>query len=183
MEEAIRSLGSDITLPPLILTPVIADKQHHPDLPFPNFASTQQLVGNTSGLMVKCSRQDRRATSSHQRRSRGGEWIVGDAEELEEPPDDAVGGVARGRPLCAPRHPPRRDDPTAPVFPNRSNGGSRTDRPMNWDSPARRALLYENLLKPVLATVRLPASVPARHRGRPRAPGRSRRPVTRPSSG
>lgn len=127
MEEAIRSLGSDITLPPLILTPVIADEQHHPDLPFPNFASRQQLVGTTSGLMVKCSRQDRRATSSHQRRSRGGEWIVGDAEELEEPPDDAVGGggsrttSVRTSPPTPPRRPDRArvPEPQQRRLPNR----------------------------------------------------------------
>lgn len=43
---------------------------------------------------------------------------------------------------------PRRDDPTAPLFPNRANGGARTNRPLNWADPVAPGQVYENLFQP-----------------------------------
>ncbi|MGB0971073.1 MAG: tyrosine-type recombinase/integrase [Mycobacterium sp.] len=62
---------------------------------------------------------------------------------------------------------PRGDDPTAPLWPSRKNGGSfrpegqRYTVPHDWSQPLAMGTFYETIFKPALEAVGLPASRPA----------------------
>ncbi len=62
---------------------------------------------------------------------------------------------------------PRADDPTAPLWPSRKNGGSyrpsgeRYVVPHDWSQPLAMGTFYETIFKPALVTAGLPASRPA----------------------
>ena len=62
---------------------------------------------------------------------------------------------------------PRANEPTAPLWPNRALGGSRRRgrlaiAPLDYSEPVELGAFYKNLMKPALASVRLPASTPAK---------------------
>lgn len=61
---------------------------------------------------------------------------------------------------------PRADEPTAPLWPNRALGGSRSQgqlavAPLDFSEPVDPGAFYKNLMKPALEAVGLPASRPA----------------------
>lgn len=62
---------------------------------------------------------------------------------------------------------PRSDEPTAPLWPSRNNGGGyrakgeRYAVPLDWSQPLAMGTFYDTILKPALEAVGLPASRPA----------------------
>jgi integrase len=62
---------------------------------------------------------------------------------------------------------PCANKPTAPLWPSRNNGGGyrakgeRYAVPLNWSQPLAMGTFYDNILKPALEAVGLPASRPA----------------------
>lgn len=62
---------------------------------------------------------------------------------------------------------PRADEPTAPLWPSRNNGGGyrakgeRYAVPLDWSQPLAMGAFYDTILKPALEAVGLPASRPA----------------------
>lgn len=62
---------------------------------------------------------------------------------------------------------PREDDPSAPLWPSRKNGGSNRPAgeryvvPHDWSKPLGMGTFYETIMKPALESVGLPASRPA----------------------
>ena len=62
---------------------------------------------------------------------------------------------------------PRRDEPSAPLWPSRKNGGGyraagqRYAVPYDWTQPLAMGTFYDTILKPALEAVGLPASHPA----------------------
>jgi integrase len=62
---------------------------------------------------------------------------------------------------------PRTDEPTAPLWPSRNNGGGyrakgeRYAVPLDWSQPLAIGTFYDTILKPALEAVGLPASRPA----------------------
>jgi integrase len=62
---------------------------------------------------------------------------------------------------------PRADEPTAPLWPSRKNGGgyraegTRYAVPLDWSQPLAMGTFYDTILKPALEAVGLPASRPA----------------------
>ncbi|MEE3848971.1 tyrosine-type recombinase/integrase [Gordonia sp. LSe1-13] len=62
---------------------------------------------------------------------------------------------------------PRADEPTAPLWPSRKNGGGyraageRYAVPLDWSQPLAMGTFYDTILKPALEAVGLPASRPA----------------------
>ncbi|WP_413783627.1 tyrosine-type recombinase/integrase [Mycolicibacterium chubuense] len=62
---------------------------------------------------------------------------------------------------------PRADEPTAPLWPSRKNGGGyrpageRYAVPLDWSQPLALGTFYDTILKPALEAVGLPASRPA----------------------
>ncbi|WP_346267629.1 hypothetical protein [Gordonia polyisoprenivorans] len=63
---------------------------------------------------------------------------------------------------------PRANEPTAPLWPSRKNGGGyraagqRYAVPYDWTQPVFMGTFYDTILKPALEAVGLPASRPAR---------------------
>ncbi|MGX9294108.1 MULTISPECIES: tyrosine-type recombinase/integrase [Tsukamurella] len=63
---------------------------------------------------------------------------------------------------------PRADEPTAPLWPSRKNGGGhraageRYAVPLDWSQPLAMGTFYDTILKPALLAVGLPASQPAK---------------------
>jgi integrase len=62
---------------------------------------------------------------------------------------------------------PRADDPAAPLWPSRQNGGGYRKKgeryavPLDWTQPLAMGTFYDTILKPALEAVGLPASRPA----------------------
>jgi integrase len=62
---------------------------------------------------------------------------------------------------------PHADNPAAPLWPNRRNGGGyrvtgqRYAVPFDWSQPLAMGTFYDTILKPVLEAVGIPASRPA----------------------
>lgn len=62
---------------------------------------------------------------------------------------------------------PRADEPTAPLWPSRKNGGGyraagqRYAVPLDWSQPLAMGAFYDTIVKPALEAVGLPASRPA----------------------
>lgn len=62
---------------------------------------------------------------------------------------------------------PRADEPTAPLWPSRKNGGGhratgqRYAVPLDWSQPLAMGAFYDTIFRPALEAVRLPASRPA----------------------
>ncbi|KXP07939.1 site-specific integrase [Tsukamurella tyrosinosolvens] len=62
---------------------------------------------------------------------------------------------------------PRADEPTAPLWPSRKNGGhrvkgARTVMPLDWSQPPELGTWFETILAPALVEAGLPVSRPAR---------------------
>ena len=63
---------------------------------------------------------------------------------------------------------PRASEPTAPLWPNRRNGGGhraegqRYAVPLDWSQPLALGSFYDTIMKPALEAIGLPASRPAR---------------------
>lgn len=63
---------------------------------------------------------------------------------------------------------PRADEPTAPLWPSRRNGGGyraegqRYAVPLDWSQPLALGSFYDTIMKPALEAIGLPASRPAR---------------------
>ena len=62
---------------------------------------------------------------------------------------------------------PRADEPTAPLWPNRKNGGGHRARekryavPLDWSQPVAMGTFYDTIMKPALKAIDVPASRPA----------------------
>ena len=62
---------------------------------------------------------------------------------------------------------PRADEPTAPLWPSRKNGGGhraegqRYAVPLDWSEPLAMGAFYDNIFRPALEAVGLPATRPA----------------------
>ncbi|WP_100523160.1 tyrosine-type recombinase/integrase [Mycobacteroides abscessus] len=62
---------------------------------------------------------------------------------------------------------PRRDDPTAPLWPSRKNGGGyraageRYAVPLDWSQPLAMGAFYDTIFRPALEAIGLPATRPA----------------------
>lgn len=64
-------------------------------------------------------------------------------------------------------HHPRANEPTAPLWPSRKNGGGyraageRYAVPLDWSQPLAMGSFYDTIFRPALVAVGLPASAPA----------------------
>nr|WP_237023303.1 tyrosine-type recombinase/integrase [Mycolicibacterium tokaiense] len=132
------------------------------------FSSGPTCPGGAGEPAVRCSVQVRRT-----KERRGGVWITGNPKSkrsrrsvplppwLAERMRTYVAGTgivpAHGRP----------DEPSAPLWPSRKNGGGyraeghRYAVPLDWSQPLAMGTFYNTILKPALEAIGLPASRPA----------------------
>ena len=110
----------------------------------------------------RCSVQVRR---TKQRRS--GEWVPGTPKSRRSRRSVSLPPWLAERMAAYLAKHPRADEPTAPLWPSRKNGGSYRPQgeryvvPLDWSQPLSMGTFYDTIMKPALETVGLPASRPA----------------------
>lgn len=112
----------------------------------------------------KCSVWVRRT-----KKRKGGQWVTGTLKSKRSRRDVPPPGWLATKPgaYLTVTHTPA-DDPTAPLWPSRKNGGGfcakgqRYAVPLNWPQPFVMVTFYDTILKPALEAVGLPASHPRR---------------------
>ena len=125
-----------------------------------------EFAGMDVGDVTIGRRRDRSYAGSiavnRTRRKLGGEWITGTPKSKKSRRtillDDWL--AEKLHHYLTETH-PRGEDPNAPLFPNRRNGGAPGPRALDWNAPVAPGALYDNLFKPALAAVGLPVSTPA----------------------
>lgn len=116
-----------------------------------------------AGPLPRCTVQVRRT-----KKRKGGEWVPGTLKSKRSRRDVPVPPwlVAKLADYLADTH-PHGDDPTAPLWPSRKNGGgyrakgARYAVPLDWSQPIALGAFYDTIFKPALEAVGLSASRPA----------------------
>lgn len=134
-------------------------------------AYTGLRASENTGLEVRDLVFSRRQCTVQIRRTksrRDGEWVTGTPKSARSrrsvplPPWLAE----KLRDYLANDH-PRADEPTAPLWPSRKNGGGYRPKggryavPLDWSQPLAMGTFYDTIMKPALEAVGLPASRPA----------------------
>ncbi|MDO3637633.1 tyrosine-type recombinase/integrase [Mycolicibacterium arseniciresistens] len=119
---------------------------------------------------IRCTVQVRRT-----KERRGGEWVVGTPKSKQSrrsvplPPwlAEKLHAYLVGAGTEPAMH-PRADEPAAPLWPSRKNGGGHRAEGqryavlLDWSEPLAMGTFYDTILKPALEAVGLPASRPAK---------------------
>ncbi|OQQ31073.1 integrase [Prescottella equi] len=97
---------------------------------------------------------------------KGGQWVVSTPKSRKSRrPVPLPSWLAERMHAYLADH-PRGDEPTAPLWPNRKNGGyraqgHRSEVPLDWSHPLAMGTFYDTIMKPALEAIGLPASRPA----------------------
>jgi integrase len=98
---------------------------------------------------------------------KGGQWVTGNPKSKKSRRTVPLPSWLAGRMADYVADHPRNDEPTAPLWPSRKNGGgyravgARYAVPLDWSQPLAMGAFYDSILKPALEAVGLPASRPA----------------------
>lgn len=97
----------------------------------------------------------------------GGEWVIGNPKSKKSRRTVPLPGWLAERMAAYLAEHPRANEPTAPLWPSRKNGGGyratgqRYAVPLDWSQPLAMGTFYDTILKPALEAIGLPASRPA----------------------
>jgi integrase len=122
-------------------------------------------TGDTRGWVRVCRTKERKS----------GKWITGTPKSKRSRRTVPLPGWLAERMADYLAKHPRSDDPTAPLWPSRQNGGLRAKgslavAELDWTQSVAFGTLYETVLKPAMEAVGLPVSRPARG-GKPAVKG------------
>lgn len=98
---------------------------------------------------------------------KGGEWATGTLKSKRSRRTVPLPGWLAAKMATYLAKHPRADEPTAPLWASRKNGGGyratgqRYAVPLDWSQPLAMGTFYDTILKPALEAVGLPASRPA----------------------
>lgn len=119
--------------------------------------------GSDSVPAVQCSVRVQRT-----KERKGGEWVTSTPKSKKSRRSVPLPSWLAERMLAYVRQVhPRADEPTAPLWSSRKNGGGyrqageRYAVPLDWSQPLAMGTFYDTILKPALSAVGLPASQPA----------------------
>ncbi|ULP48613.1 tyrosine-type recombinase/integrase [Mycolicibacter virginiensis] len=99
---------------------------------------------------------------------RGGQWVIGTLKTKNSRRTVRLEPGLAGKIAAYLAEHPRANEPTAPLWPSRKNGGGyratgqRYAVPLDWSQPLAMGTFYDTIMKPALEAVGLPASRPAR---------------------
>lgn len=116
-----------------------------------------------AGQLPRCTVRVRRT-----KKRKGGEWVSGTLKSKRSRRDVPIPPwlAAKLAAYLQDTH-PHSDNPTAPLWPSRKNGGGfraageRYAVPLDWSQPIALGAFYDTIFKPALEAVGLPASRPA----------------------